>query len=49
MELNRLEQRRSQLISYTENLENDFGREIDHQIKDTKFDIYKLQKYADAK
>lgn len=49
MQLNRLEQRRTQLQVYSDELDNDLARELDHQIKDTKFDIYKLQKHAEIK
>jgi len=49
MELKRLEQRRAQLEFHAENMEYELGGEIDHQIKDTKYDIYKLQKYSDIR
>jgi hypothetical protein len=49
MELNRLEYQKQMLRTQTENIDNELGRELDHRIKDTKFDIYKLQKHAEIK
>lgn len=49
MHLQRLEHKRTQLQAQVENVDDEVDRELDHQIKDAKFDIYKLQKHADIK
>ncbi|CAI2377073.1 unnamed protein product [Moneuplotes crassus] len=45
MELNRLEQRKTQIQTYADGVD----QELDHQIKDTKYDIYQLQKYSEIR
>lgn len=49
MELQRLENKRTQIQTEVQNLMDEQDRELNHQIKNAKFDIYKLQKHADIK
>lgn len=49
MELNRLEQKKRQLQVQSDFLDDELDRQLDYQIKNARFDIYKLQKQTQIK
>ena len=49
MELNRLKNKSAQIQAELDILNKGADTDLNHQIKDAKFDIYKLQKHADIK